>query len=363
MGFRRSPNARLRLWGQPMPRRLPHINPRNWLREERMTSTKRLTLAIACGAALLGALALSTPTVQAKDLEDLHLNYPQANAFYWDFDVAREKGFFKDENFNVVYGSIQSTPQAIQMLISGDVDLTTPQPDALLIAMTRGGKDLGVIAQPALVPDWIFVGSKQIKSFKDLKGKNLGVSALHGSEQSLADAVLAKHGLKPDDYRVIVSGITPQKYAALQNGSISVAVLYQPTAQLAVDNGFPALYHFSDLKPPYPPSYFAVNRKWAANKDHGKRVVRVLMRAHKWLYDPKNRDEAIAILRKYTKRDPALLGKIYDQYFVTKKLYSPDAKVRMSGTQTIIDAMVKRGQLKKGALTPQQVVLPIAVAK
>ena len=328
-----------------------------------MKNAKALVLAFVGGITLFGLVALPSFAAKAKDLETLHLSYPTSNGFYWDFDVARDKGFFADENFEIAYSTIMSTPQAIQTLISGDMQMVTPQPDALLIAITRGGKNLAVIAQPALVPDWILVGSEGIQDFKDLKGKNLGVSALHGSEQALADSVLAEHGLKKDDYKVFVSGITPQKYAALQNGSISVAVLYQPTAQLAVDKGLTALFHFSQLKPPYPPSYYAVTRKWAGEKDHAQRIERVLTRAHKWLWDPKNREEAIAILHKYTKRDPALLSKIYDQYFVTDKIYSPDSKVRIAGVQTIIDAMVARGELKKGELTPQQVVLPIAVAK
>ncbi len=328
-----------------------------------MTFIKRLTLSLACSGALLGLIAIPSVGAKAKELETLNLSYPTSNAFYWDFDVARDKGFFADENFKVDYSTIMSTPQAIQTLISGDMQMVTPQPDALLVAITRGGENLAVIAQPALVPDWILVGGKGIHSFQDLKGKNLGVSALHGSEQALADSVLAKHGLKKGDYKVIVSGITPQKYAALQNGSISVAVLYQPTAQLAIDKGLTPLFRFSQLEPAYPPSYYAVTRKWAGEKNHAERIERVLTRAHKWLWDPKNREEAISILHKYTKRDAALLGKIYDQYFVSDKIYSPDSKVRLAGVQTIIDAMVARGELKKGALKPQQVVLPIAVAK
>jgi ABC-type nitrate/sulfonate/bicarbonate transport system substrate-binding protein len=321
--------------------------------------TRLAITRLACGLALVAALAL--PALGAEPMETLHLSYPLANAFYWDFDVARAKGFFKDENFAIAYTTAMSTPQGIQMLVSGDLQLVTPQPDALLVAMTRGGSDLAVIGQPALEPDWILVGRKGIKGFPDLKGATLGVSALGGSEQSLAQQVLAEHGLKKGDFNVIVSGLTPSKFAALQIGSIAMAVLYQPTAQLALSQGFPALYRFAGLLPAYPPSYYAVSRKWAAQKDHGARIVRVLMRAHRWLWDPKNRAEAIAILKTYTKRSDAILGQIYDQYFVTDKLYSPDGKVQLKGVQTIIDDMVARGELKTGAITPQQVALPVAV--
>ena len=328
-----------------------------------MKITKALIVSLASSVVLFGAAALHSPGAKAVEMETLHFSYPESNAIYWDLDVAREKGFFKDEKFELSYLTGVSTPQAIQMLISGDLQLVTPQPDALMIAISRGGKDLAVIGQPALMPDWILVGKKGVKDFKDLKGLILGVSALHGSEQALAEQVLAEHGLKKGDFNVIVSGLTPSKYAALQTGSIGAAVLYQPTAQLALKEGFPDLYRFTKLKSVYPTGYYAVNRKWADEKDHDNRIIRILNRAHDWLWDPKNRAEAITILKKYTKRDEETLEKIYDQYFVTDKLYSRDGKVRIEGTQTIIDEMVGRGELKKDAVTPDQVVLPIAVAK
>lgn len=325
-----------------------------------MIITKRSALALVCGVGFLGC-AGGLPRAAAQGLETLNMSYPESNAYYWDYDVAREKGFFKDEGFNVTHITGASTPQVIQMLISGDLNLVTPQPDAFFIAIARGGKDLRIIAQPALTPDWILVGTKGLKGFSDIKGKQLGVSALGGSEQLLAQQVLAENGVKKGEYGVIVAGLTPAKYAALQTGSVAVAVLYQPTAQLALQQGLPELYRFTNLKPPYPPSYYTVNQKWAAEKDRGKRIARVIARAHAWLWDPKNRDEAIAILKKYAKRDTAILEQIYDQYFVKDKLYSPDGKVRIDGVQTILDMMVERGDLEKGQLTPEQVLLPAAI--
>lgn len=328
-----------------------------------MKITKRQTLSLVCSLPLLGAAMLHAPTASAQEMETLHFSYPESNAFYWDFNVAREKGFFKDEKFELSHVTGASTPQVIQMLISGDLQLVTPQPDALIVAISRGGKDLAVIAQPALMPDWILVGKKGLKDFKEVKGQVVGLSAMNGTEHKLAEKIFADNGVKKGDYSVIVAGLTPSKYAALQTGSIAAAVLYQPTAQLALQQGFPELYRFTSMKPALPPSYYAVNRKWAEEKDHGKRIVRILTRAHDWLWDPKNRAEAIAILKKYTKRDTELLEKIYDQYFVKDKLYSRDAKVSLSGAQTIIDAMVERGDLKKGAVTPEMVVLPSVAVK
>ena len=288
------------------------------------------------------------------------MNYPDANSLYWDLDVARDQGFFADEGFSVSHRVGGSTPQVIQALIAGDERLVTPQPDALMVAIARGAKALAVLAQPALEPDWILIGRKGVKGIVDLKGSTLGLSALGGSEQMLLNQVLARAGVPTTAFSVVVVGLTPAKFAALEKGSVAAAVLYQPTAELALSLGLPALYRFSALSPAYPPAYYVVNRNWAAGRDRGQRLARIMARAQAWLWDPSNRGAAIAILEKHTARKPDLLAKVYDQYFVTDKIYSPDAKVRLTGVQTVINGVVAQGQLAKSVLSPAEVILPAA---
>src|ERR1700674_2904247 len=92
----------------------------------------------------------------------------------------------------------------------------------------------------------------------------------------------------------------------------------EPLAMEAELSGYSTIYRFLDGKP-IPPVLYVVNRQWAAQKERGKRLARALVQSHKWLLDPGNRNEAIAILQKYTKRDAPVMNAVYDLFIAKDK--------------------------------------------
>src|SRR5258708_28915271 len=282
-------------------------------------SVSRLAAALLF-AALFGA---GTLHAQPASPEKLVISYVPGNAIYWDIDVAIEKGFFKNEGFAPEVVIFQSSPQSIQLLIAGEVQLAGAQPEALLAAVVHGSKGFAVISSPAERPDWFLVGRPDIKALTDLKGKYFGTGGLQLGENWWTWKALAKAGVAPTDFSMLVVGTSAQKFAALQRGSIAFTVLFQPTAQLALAEGMNVLYRFSDGEA-FPSILYSVATTWAQQADHGQRLQRALRRAHDWLYDPANRAEAIAILQKYTKRAPDLLAPIYDLYVAKDAILSRD---------------------------------------
>ena len=97
------------------------------------------------------------------------------NAIYWDIDVAIEKGFFKDEGFAPEVVIFQSSPQSIQLLVAGEVQLAGAQPEALLAAVAHGSKGFAVISSPAERPDWFALGTQ----FHPEKSQRVGLAMLH----------------------------------------------------------------------------------------------------------------------------------------------------------------------------------------
>ncbi len=254
---------------------------------------------------LLAALAANSwfgATAAAQDIEPLAMSYVPGNAIAWDLDVAMEKGFFKAERFEGKPVVFQNAPQSAQMLITGEVQLGTGQLDPFLLAFRSGARDMAVIAAPADRPDWFINVRPEIKSVADLKGKFVATAALQVGETWLAAKWINEQGLKPQDWSFLVVGTSALKFAALQRGSVAAAILFQPLAMEAQLMGYPTVYRFIEGKP-LPPVLYVVNRQWAAQKEHSKRLSRAIVRSHQWLLDPGNRSEAIAILQKYTKRE------------------------------------------------------------
>jgi ABC-type nitrate/sulfonate/bicarbonate transport system substrate-binding protein len=102
-----------------------------------------------------------------------------------------------------------------------------------------------------------------------------------------------------------------------------------------------------------------VARKWAAEKERGKRLSRAFVRAHKWLKDPANRDEAIAILKSFTKRNDKVMAEAYDLFIARDKLINDDAAVDTAGVANEVEIMTQNGGLPPGMkMGPETYMLP-----
>jgi ABC-type nitrate/sulfonate/bicarbonate transport system substrate-binding protein len=311
----------------------------------------------ATAAALMFAIVTANSAF-AQELEPLAISYVPGNAIAWDLDVAIEKGFFKAEGFDGKPVVFQNAPQSAQMLITGAVQIGTGQLDPFLLAFSKGGRDMAVIAAPADRPDWFLNVRPDIKSVADLKGKFVATAALQVGEAWLATKWLDGQGLKPQDWSFLIVGTSALKYAALQRGSVAAAIMFQPLALEAQLTGFPTIYRFLEGKP-IPPVLYVVNRSWAAQKDHGKRVSRAIVQSHKWLLDPANRGEAIAVLQKYTKRETPVMEAVYDLFIAKDKLYTADAAVDPAGVDTEIATMIENGVMPRGTtMAPETYMLP-----
>ncbi|HEY4408091.1 MAG TPA: ABC transporter substrate-binding protein [Xanthobacteraceae bacterium] len=319
---------------------------------------KSLGVALAVVVATHLALTLAPAPARAQEIEPLAMSYLPGNAIAWDLDVAMDKGFFKAEGFDGRPVVFQNAPQSAQMLITGEVQLGTGQLDPFLLAFRSGARDIAVIAAPADRPDWFINVRPEIKSIADLKGKFVATAALQVGETWLAAKWLGEQGLKPQDFSFLVVGTSALKFAALQRGSVAAAIMFQPLAMEAQLTGYSTIYRFLDGKP-LPPVLYVVNRQWAAQKDRGKRLSRAIVQSHKWLLDPGNRNEAIAILQKYTKREAAVTNAVYDLFLGKDKLYTADAAVDIAGVETEIATMIEKGVLPPGtALMPRDYMLP-----
>jgi ABC-type nitrate/sulfonate/bicarbonate transport system substrate-binding protein len=293
--------------------------------------------------ALAGILLSSTLSAPAQQLEPLAMSYVQANSAYWDIAVAWDRGLFAREGFSPSYATNTGSVQSTQLLITQSVQMAIAQPEVLIAAMSRGTRDIGAFAAPMDRPDWLLVAQRAITTVPELKGKVIGFSGLRVGEFWLTREVLKQNGLGPKDVDAIQVGTSPAKFAALEKGSIAATLLFQPTAAQAVAAGFNSLYDFSE-KTGFTPLLYMVNRKWAADKQHGQRISRAIRSAHDWLNDPANRAEAISILAKTTKREPKLLDGIYEQYFA-HKAYAADAAIDAKSLESWIKLMVDNGEL------------------
>lgn len=320
-------------------------------------------LSLIQPAAALAAVALSvavnaTASAQDKTLEPLLINYTIPNALWWDIDVAIDKGFLTDEGFAPEGTPFQNSPQAVQLLVSKSVQAAVIQPEAVMDADLKGA-ELAAIIQTETRPDWYLVAPSDSAGWPDIKGKNVGFSSLKVNEVWLTEKLLSAHGLGKADWNALQVGVTPLKFAALTKGAIAAAPLFQPGAQFAIEKGLKPLARYDELGD-CPPSLIVVDKNWAAENQHGARLVGALTRAHQWLYDATNRAEAERILAKYTKVDTDIAHQVYEVLFITDKIYTRDGAIDMKGLNHALQLVVDAGEISASKLpAPESLVLPV----
>ena len=89
----------------------------------------------------------------------------------------------------------------------------------------------------------------------------------------------------------------------------------------------------------------SVNTNWAAaNKGTAGKLIKVYNDSMAWLYDPKNRDEAVEILMKVSKIKKDDVEKAYD-FLIGGKYFEPTGKVSRSRLNKLVDALKTLGDI------------------
>src|SRR5262249_6626262 len=101
--------------------------------------------------------------------------------------------------------------------------------------------------------EYQLIGSKDVRSAQDLKGRTVGVSRFGSNSHFATKQVLARLGIDPDaDVTIFQVGNTPERVAALQSGAIQAALMSPEVVATLVQAGHPNLADMSKMDIAYP---------------------------------------------------------------------------------------------------------------
>ncbi len=233
---------------------------------------------------------------------------PSRGLFEFPVVVALRKGYFKDEGLEA--DKIQMQPQiAVKALVAGDVDYLLAWGSALRAAVT--GVPIKAVVGMASRPLHVLITRPEIKSAKDLKGKTIGVDSVAGTVDYLSRVAARHFGLEPDkDVKIIVTGESPLRLAAIRAGSIDATPIDVAFAVKAEDEGFKRLLYLGDIID-LPLSGIAVmDKKLQTEREQVKKVVRATLRGTRFM--KQNRAETLQMLSDYLRITPSQAAKAYD---------------------------------------------------
>lgn len=255
--------------------------------------------------ALLVCIASSEPVFSA---ERIVIGTPSHGLFEFPAVVAMRKGYYKDEGFEV--DKVQMQPAiGVKALISGDIDYLFAWGSAVRAAVT--GVPIKAVVGLASRPLHVLIARPDIKTPKDLKGKIIGVDSVAGTVDYLSRVAARHFGFEPDkDIKIIVTGQSPTRLAALRAGSIDATPIDVAFAMKAEDEGFRRLLYLGDIIE-LPLSGIAVtDHKLQTQRQQVKKVVRATLRGSRFM--KQNRVETIQMVSDYLHITPAQAAKAYD---------------------------------------------------
>ena len=130
-------------------------------------------------------------------------------------------------------------------------------------------------------PLHVLIARPEIKTPKDLKGKIIGVDSVAGTVDYLSRVAARHFGFEPEkDIKIIVTGESPTRLAALRAGSIDATPIDVAFAMKAEDEGFRRLLYLGDIIE-LPLSGMAVtDNKLQTQREQVKKVVGPPFEAH-----------------------------------------------------------------------------------
>lgn len=186
--------------------------------------TFKTVLTSVAAAAVLALGVATSAQAQAPEKKDLTLGVGGKSLLYYlPLTLTERLGYFKDEGLNVTITDFGGGSKALQSLIGGSADVVTGAYEHT-IRMQAKGQDIVAVLELGRFPGIVLGVRKDkaasVKSFKDLKGMKVGVTAPGSSTNFFVNALIGREGLKPEDIAVIGVGAGLSAVAAMKKGEI-----------------------------------------------------------------------------------------------------------------------------------------------
>lgn len=256
--------------------------------------------------------------------------------------VTQEKGYFKNEGLDVLVVMFNAGATNLQALIGGDVQIMAGAVPETVLARASGMDIKNFWAISNVMPFQLY-SQPSLKSMKEVKGKKFAISRFGSLTDFLTRASLRHFGVDPKDVTILQIGATPARFAALSSGAVDATVVWFPVTERAKSMGFRQLLDLRDLFPEWSNVGFIGRESWLTKeKDLVVRFLKAYQMGVK--YTRENREESIAIIKKYVKVEPSEAQAGYDEY---RDSYASDGRIFEKGISTVIEQEFETGRIKR----------------
>jgi len=306
-----------------------------------MTSLLRLAVVALCMAYV--------PAGLAQPLKPVRLITFHA-PFTWPIWVAQAKGFFVKQGIDLHYAPTPDSTVLFLGLIEGKFDVAMAAMDNV-VAWREGqaevaadGSDLFAMMGGSSGLQRL-VTVPEVKSFAELKGKTLSVDTLNSGFALVLREILERGGLKEGDYHFARVGAGSRRFQALVEKQHAGTLVTAPQDVFLKARGYNVLASAADTLGAYQGNVGISSRAWAQNnRDTLVGYIAAVISGVEWLYDPANKEEALAIFIANQKMATSQVAQsAYATLLDPKEGFARQGKVDIEGVRTVLRLRSKYG--------------------
>jgi NitT/TauT family transport system substrate-binding protein len=299
---------------------------------------KRGKVAVALAACSFWLVSLYAPPTHGK----LIVGLSSVNVAFLPVYVTEAKGFFKDEGLDVLLVLFNAGATNLQALIGGDVHIM-----GSAFVETLGGRAAGVDVKNFwgicnIMPFQLY-SQPDFKSMKQAKGKRFAISRFGSLTDFLTRATLRHFGVDAKDVTILQIGSTPARFAALSAKGVDASIVWFPVTEIAKSQGYNKLLDLKEIFPEWPYETFAAKESYLAKeREQVTKFLRAYQRGIK--YTVENKSDAVKIMQKYVKMDPAYAPAGYDEY---RNSFPLNGQIAEKVIPVVIEQEYETGRIKK----------------
>jgi NitT/TauT family transport system substrate-binding protein len=196
-------------------------------------------------------IVLSALALDAEAQERLRLawaGFSPTNSPIW---VIEDRKLLQKMGVQPEIVAISASPTVLQALLANEIDAASISVTTLTSSRLAGADTVMIVG---VVPTFVdhIVSLLSITSVEQLKGKTAGVNRLGSTSDLGLRLALRKLGVDPEkDVKIIPTGGTAERFAALSKGITQFTIIPEPFLTQAEKLGFRNLYDIADLKIPF----------------------------------------------------------------------------------------------------------------
>lgn len=283
--------------------------------EEAKTRECRGTL-VFFGLVLLACLLI----VQSALAENVKIGLPSVTITAMPFFVARDHGFFQQENLSAEI-VVMPASLNVKVLLAREIDYVATIGSAVAAAIR--GINVRTVMLFVDRPLQDLVGAAGINSIADLKGKTLALSSRGGLQDIIMRRILTHAKIDHNQVTTITIAGQTALIVALKSNSVAAALLNPPYNFLAYREGLKNLGFSGDFVKLPSTGLATLGETLERSPDQVRRMTRALARARIFAKD--NKAKVFPTLKRALRiSDDDLLSKIYDQH---KQVETADGRI------------------------------------